>query len=229
MNLESVKTITSGRTSSVCHCIRYLSSKLKEHVAIKIIQSKERAFTEINTLLMMDHPNIMNIIDVVEEDDSVGIIMPLMQMDLRGFLSRAIYPNSTTVLQINLQIMRAVHCMHTHGILHLDIKPENICIDLLPSSVLCRLLDFGSAVVVGDIAMPLVIATTRGYQSPELIAGGMISPAGDIFSVGVVFGELLDVQTGDISRQLSDEMQHAEYRLRPSSHAVLERLEVLNQ
>ena len=255
MNLTMVDLVNSGRTSSVCRCMYSMMDGVESTVAVKIIKEKSKAFEEISTLLMMGHPNVMSVLDIVETGDYVGIIMPLMHMDLRGFMNKVVY-DVQSMIQIKIQTMRAVHHMHTRGIVHLDIKPENICVDfdysqrqcIKISSIRCMLLDYGSSLVIGarrdlhnqlsstEVARCFTIQTTRGYQPPELTANGSISLAGDIYSMGVVFSELINNRQADNTEilapqadtptlsQLSLDMQSPEFRRRPSSRDVLIRL-----
>jgi len=257
-----MEIIASGRTSTVC---RYLNQCAvtgeTSVVAIKFLTDKMKAFEEISTLLTIGHPNVIGVLDIVETSEYVGIVMPLMRMDLRVFMNRVTYAAST-MLQINVQTMKAVHHIHACGIVHMDIKPENVGVDVdtthegesvdiaCNSHVQCKLLDFGSSLVIadirsqnresqaaGDVISPtniVSVQTTRGYQSPELVVG-LVSSSCDIYSMGVVFGELNDrlhsmhstsTETVPQSspRQLSLDMRHAEFRHRPSSREVLERL-----
>ena len=212
-------------------------------VAIKIINDKDKAFEEINKLLLVGHHNIISILDIVEDSDSVGIVMPFVNMDLRYFMGRVKY-NTATMMQIKLQTMAAVHHIHVRGILHMDIKPENICIDFIASTkdssnnIHCLLLDFGSSVVAEEMLQTLsrsdspssTIQSTKGYLSPELLAYGILSSACDIYSTGVVFSELAEnrhpncaesVRLSAFFCQLSLDMRHEDFKLRPSSKEVL--------
>jgi serine/threonine protein kinase len=222
-------------------------------VAVKIIGNKEKAYEEGNRLLMVGHHNVIRLLDIVEDADSVGIVMPLMRMDLRMFMKRGSDTFGTrSMQQIKLQTMRAVHHVHTRGLLHLDIKPENIGVDFSAASssstiseeeaVRCVLLDFGSSIIVEEAAeqRAVIVQTTHGYYPPELKSLGIISPACDIYSTGVVFGELIESRRqgeggGGGSGQgismalssfqkLSLDMQHENFRRRPSSKDVLVRL-----
>jgi serine/threonine protein kinase len=211
-------------------------------VAIKMISNKELAYEEINKLLLVGHRHIVSLLDIVEGDDFVGLVMPCAQMDLRSFMGRVAY-STDVMLQIKLQTMAAVHHIHTRGILHLDIKPENICIDFADPHVHCMLLDFGSSIVAEELFQRLqqrdrgslaatTIQTTKGYHSPELKASGILSSACDIYSAGVVFGELVESRRcgrddgGEEGgfRQLSLDMRHENFKQRPSSKDVLMRL-----
>ena len=261
MRFNPIDIISSGCRSDVHRCIDHGDAYLlpasssssysssKRIVAIKLISNKELAYEEINKLLLVGHQNIVTIVDIVEDNGFVGIVMPCSQMDLRSFMGNVRY-NTTVMLQIKLQTMAAVHHIHTRGILHLDIKPENICIDHVShDKVRCILLDFGSSVVAEELMQRLrdssaatnTIQTTRGYHSPELKSRGVLSSACDIYSAGVVFGELMEGQvqedcggeSSDASssiikipqfRQLSIDMQHSDFKRRPSSREVLVRL-----
>jgi serine/threonine protein kinase len=243
MDLGSLRLISSGRTSNVCI---YPGHSAKEAAAVKILADKSKAFEEINKLLMMGHPNVMRIIESIEADEYVGIIMPLMHMDLRVFMNRVAYTGAT-MLQAMHQSARAVHHIHTRGIMHMDIKPENICVNIESAVCIhCKLLDFGSSLTMEEFrhlhgkgdenAAPVTIQTTKGYQAPELLsANGVLSFAGDIFSLGVVFGELIKHRlspTGDDGGvhnmasllRLAHDMQGNDHRRRPSARDVLIRL-----
>jgi serine/threonine protein kinase len=244
MDFGSLKLISSGRTSSVCLCPgHHLSvTQNREAVAIKVLVDKSKAFEEINKLLMMGHPNVMCILDSIETDEYVGIVMPLMHMDLRVFMTRVAY-TAATMLQIMHQSAQAVRHVHTRGILHMDIKPENICVNIESAvCIQCKLLDFGSSLTMDEFrhlrgkgderAAPIAIQTTKGYQAPELLsANGVLSFAGDIYSLGVVFGELVrqipspaDGKHTASLLQLAHDMQGNDYRRRPSALDVLFRL-----
>jgi serine/threonine protein kinase len=230
---------------------------MESSVAVKILMDKSKAFDEISKLLMVGHPNVMGVLDIVETSDYVGIIMPLMHMDLRVFMHRVVYDISIMV-HIKIQTMKAVYHIHTREIVHLDIKPENICVDfdssqhqcINSSDIRCRLVAFGSSLAIKElhgrrdlhdpqsitnVVRCFTIQTTRGYQPPKLTANGSISFAGDIYSIGVVFSELINNSHGNNTstfslvmqpdtstlRQLSLDMQSPEFRRRPSSRDVL--------
>ena len=257
MRFVFTNIINVGHKSVVHQCIDHRVSSSSDGgcrvVAVKIIGNKEKAYEEGNRLLMVGHHNVIRLLDIVEDADSVGIVMPLMRMDLRMFMKRGSDTFGTrSMQQIKLQTMRAVHHVHTRGLLHLDIKPENIGVDFSAASssstiseeeaVRCVLLDFGSSIIVEEAAeqRAVIVQTTHGYYPPELKSLGIISPACDIYSTGVVFGELIESRRqgeggGGGSGQgismalssfqkLSLDMQHENFRRRPSSKDVLVRL-----
>lgn len=255
MRFVSTNIISVGLKSVVHQCIDHGIASAEDGssqmVAVKIISNKEKAFEEGNRLLMVGHRNVIRLLDIVEGVDSVGIVMPLVSMDLRLFM-KCVGNNFSplSLLRIKTQTMRAVHHIHTRGLLHLDIKPENIGVDFIttsPSSipeevdekVQCVLLDFGSSVIMEDVAREqaaVTVQTTRGYYPPELKSQGILSPACDIYSTGVVFGELINARRPDggdeqqasmISslQTLSLDMQNENFTVRPSSKDVLVRLD----
>ena len=258
MRFDLIRIISTGCKSEVQKCLDHgkgqdssssLTSTFSDSVrvvAIKIISNKEKAFEEVGKLLLVGHHNIITIVDIVEDVNGVGIVIPFVHMDLRSFMGCMVYSTSL-MAQIKLQIMEAVHHIHTRGILHMDIKPENICIDFVApdvdskNKVHCLLLDFGSSVVVEEMLHVLngsdsslsTIHSTRGYLSPELTSHGILSSACDIFSAGVVFSELAEhrhrdcgepIQLSVLFNQLSLDMRHDDFRRRPSSREVLLRL-----
>lgn len=149
---------------------------------------------EISLLKTLKHPNIIDLMDVIYMKDKLFLVFEFIEMDLRKFLDD-MYNNEKLFLKKDIkriasQILKALHVLHSRGILHRDIKPQNI---LINSKLEIKLADFG----LGRFcSLPLRTYThdivTLWYRPPELLLGSKYySAAVDIWSAGCIFAELL--------------------------------------
>src|SRR6516165_7808579 len=170
--------------------------ELDRSVALKFL--RHEAASELDTAHIareakaasaLNHPNIVTIHEVVRSKNCSAIVMELVQgsslAKLRG-ISLPIHE----VRSIGTQIAKALAATHANGIVHGDIKPENI---MLRDDGYVKVMDFGLArpVTMETIATPggRVFGTLR-YTSPEQARGESLTPASDIFSFGLVLFEL---------------------------------------
>ena len=186
-----------------------LDTKLDRKVAIKLLHPefnsdehfKKRQLREAQAVAKLDHPNICSVYDVNEIDSFTFIVMQYIEgesladkMDQEPLgLSRA--------LALVEQAAEGLSEAHAHGIVHRDVKPQNMMIT--PRGQL-KLLDFGLAKQVnpGDpvdseaptetlLSQPGLIVGTMPYMSPEQVKGEPLEASSDIFSLGVTLYEML--------------------------------------
>ena len=218
-----VEKIASGGMADV-----YLGEdlKLKRNVAIKILSRNyagDRNFvarfkSEAQILAKLKHPNIVDIYDWGKFDDSYFIIMEYVDgVSLKELIDRkgALDPKASTHLVI--QICEALMFAHNNNLIHRDIKPQNI---LIASENKVKVTDFGIAKSLNtDITKTLNIMGTAQYISPEQARGSSLDNRTDIYSLGVVFYEMLTGDTpfrGDTSVDIS--LKHvSEKPVKPSS------------
>ena len=138
----------------------------------------------------LNHPNIITIHEVIRHDENSIIVMELVE----GTPLRALCGTSQPldrIVHLGSQVARALAAAHAHGIVHRDVKPENI---LVRQDGYVKVLDFGLARRVGATeATSTSLAFSGGtlrYMSPEQARGESISPASDVFSFGLVLYEL---------------------------------------
>lgn len=170
--------------------------QLGRTVALKLLlpgtlgaHSAAQVMREAKTLSGLNHPNIVTVYEVIQSPSGLAIVMELVEGSaLRSFCGGPLPEGQ--VVRLGLQIAQALAAAHSHGIVHRDIKPENI---LVRPDGYVKVVDFGLAwhCSPGDetSAHGLTVGTLR-YMSPEQVRGKPITPASDIFSLGLVLYEL---------------------------------------
>jgi serine/threonine-protein kinase len=156
---------------------------------------RERFSTEARTLAGLAHPHIVPIFDYVERE---GLCLIVMEQLPGGtvwdrFTSTGLTP--PTACAVVMACCAALQHAHGKGVLHLDVKPDNLMFDA-ESAV--KVTDFGIArVISGDRTMGTVdgqILGTPAYMSPEQARGEDLTPASDVYAAGVMLYELLSGQ-----------------------------------
>ncbi|HKV05297.1 MAG TPA: protein kinase [Candidatus Acidoferrales bacterium] len=182
---------------------------LKRDVALKLLREdvvghadlRTRVLAEARAACALSHPAITTIYDVAEEDGRLFIVMELVQGEtLRVRLSGAGMLEPRAVARLGSQIAEALDAAHSRGVVHGDIKPENIM--LLPDGR-PKILDFGiSRQIVEDTlaqtrsmndvppAVSSSIGGTLAYMAPELLRNEAGSAQTDLYALGVVLFEL---------------------------------------
>ncbi|MBV9268434.1 MAG: PD40 domain-containing protein [Acidobacteriaceae bacterium] len=152
-------------------------------------RSAERVMREAKVLSGFNHPNIVTVYEVIQSAAGLAIVMELVEGAALRSICGSPLPEEQ-VLQLGQQTAQALAAAHAHGIVHRDIKPENI---LLRPDGYVKVVDFGLARQVAADDSTYVYGLTMGtlrYMSPEQVRGESISPASDIFSLGLVLYEL---------------------------------------
>lgn len=170
-----------------------------EPVLIKVLLPKylkdteivHRFLNEANIIAKANHPNIVKLFDSGTWAGGLYIAMEFIKgTSLRKILTHQPF-SLKRALEILLQIAYALCHLHTHGIVHGDVKPENI---LITESGQVKLIDFGIASVLSDThknELPKRLVGTPIYMSPEQLENwGNISCQSDIYSLGIIAYEL---------------------------------------
>jgi serine/threonine protein kinase len=177
-------------------------TKLKRKVALKFLpkeysrnpEAKKRFMTEARSASSLDHNNICVIHDINEtEDDQMFISMNYCR---GGALQNYIKGKDLTlkdILKIIKQIARGLEKAHSKGIVHCDIKPSNI---IITDDKVAKIVDFGIAKIASEEKLHSKERTsgTIAYMSPEQVNDSKIDARTDIWSLGVVFYEMLTKQ-----------------------------------
>ncbi|MDQ0161691.1 Stk1 family PASTA domain-containing Ser/Thr kinase [Aeribacillus alveayuensis] len=172
---------------------------LERNVAIKILRFDfvndeefiRRFRREAQSATSLDHPNIVSIYDVGEEDNIYYIVMEYVAgQTLKQYIQRNAPLNPREALNIMDQIVSAIAHAHENHIVHRDIKPHNILIDHNGN---VKVTDFGIAMAITSTTITHTnsILGSVHYLSPEQARGGLATKKSDIYSLGVVLYEML--------------------------------------
>lgn len=192
---EIIELIGSGGMANVykakCH-------RLNRMVAIKILKSdmaeneeiRRRFRDESRAVAQLSHANIVSVYDVSSSGDTEYIVMELIDgITLKQYMERRGQMDWRESLHFIIQIMRALEHAHSRGIIHRDIKPQNIMV-LRDGSV--KVADFGIACLQNNAQTLTQDALgSVHYISPEQARGEHIDARSDIYSAGVVLYEML--------------------------------------
>ncbi len=198
---------------------------LRRRVALKVLDPAltrqpdfvQRFHREVETIAHLEHPNILPVYDSGEEDGLLYLVMLLVRggtLKDRLQLEPAPWP-ARQVLRIAQQVLAALDAAHQQGIIHRDIKPDNI----LLHSDRALLADFGIAKLMqGDSGLTVVgtFMGTPDYAAPEQVLALPLDGRSDLYAFGVVLYELL---TGRVPYRADTPMgvalQHVQGQLPP--------------
>ena len=210
---EQLELIGSGGMSVV---YKSLDRKLNRYDAIKILkddliaddESRERFLAESRAIAMLSHPNIVSIYDVGHSDD-VGdaieyIVMELIDgITLKQYIKKRGQLNWKESLHFSAQIAKALAHAHEKGIIHRDIKPQNI---MLLKDGTIKVADFGIAALQNSMGDSDEALGSVHYMAPEQSKGAAADARSDIYSLGVVMYEMLTGQypyTGETPEEIA--------------------------
>ncbi|MCB0832898.1 MAG: serine/threonine protein kinase, partial [Bacteroidetes bacterium] len=156
----------------------------------QLVEFKRRFTQEAQSAGRLQHPNIVTIFDVGEEQGLAYIAMELIQGKGLDEYVAAKHPFSIDqIVDIMVQICDGLGYAHRNGVIHRDIKPANI---ILTDDSKAKITDFGIAKITSTSATQTgMVVGTPSYMSPEQITGRGVDNRSDIFSIGAVFYELL--------------------------------------
>ena len=194
---ELQEALGEGKFGFVCAAIH---KQTKTKVAIKTIDKTKvsiedlcLAKREIEILKVCQHPNIVQILDTFENQDYIYIVMELMKGgDLYGYLEKREFKmTEERARSIAHSLATALFYLHSYGIVHRDIKLENILMTDDTDTAEPKLMDFGLSKMIGPNEHCNEAFGTVGYAAPEMIGGQHYDKRVDIWSLGVVVFILL--------------------------------------
>jgi hypothetical protein len=155
----------------------------------------QRFVQERSILTSIRHPNVVSMRDLVVEGDTLAIVMDLVEGgDLRAMLSGRRTLPAARVAELGAGIAAGLAAVHAAGVIHRDVRPENVLVDAVSSPGRPRLTDFGIAKHVqqeGSGRRSTMMVGTPQYIAPELIDGQEPTSASDLYALGIMLYELV--------------------------------------
>ncbi len=198
---ELEELVGTGGMSSV---YRAHDRLLERDVAIKVLHEQftadgeyvERFRREARAVAQLQHPNIVTVIDRGEQDDRQFIVFEYVDGENLKALSEREGPlPEREAIELALQVAGALGFAHDQGLVHRDVKPQNV---LLNEGGQAKVTDFGiarSLDVQGGLTQTGTVMGTSDYIAPEQARGSRVDAQSDIYSLGTVLYELL---TGEV-------------------------------
>lgn len=232
--LRSVQPVGSGGFGSV-----YKAEYLGETVALKKVKksaknqlaSRQSFWAELNAAHLR-HKNIVRILAATtcvpsdfEDENRIGAV--LMEFVGSRNLQQIIYGSAEPLepnrwLRYSADIIHGLRFLHSHSVVHLDIKPANV---LVSGEDVCKIADFGCSVKVDRGCEVTSVSPhlshgggTYTHRAPELLKGEGVSPKADIFSFGITLWQLITREQPYIGDRQHVQYAVVAYNLRPSLH-----------
>ena len=191
---EILNLIGSGGMADVykakCH-------KLNRFVAIKVLKpefSSDSSFVskfkaEAQSAAGLMHPNIVNVYDVGEENRMYYFVMELVEgITLKHYIEKKIRLTAKEAVSIAIQVSMGIEAAHNNGIIHRDIKPQNI---IISKEGKVKVADFGIAKAATSNTVTSHAMGSVHYTSPEQARGGYSDAKSDIYSIGITLFEMI--------------------------------------
>jgi serine/threonine protein kinase len=202
---ELLRRIASGGMAEI---YKARHRNLGKEFALKVIhydgpvegaRLRQLFYREAQLVSRMDHPNIVSVVDFgVDPAHGAYIVMEYLKGEtLHQRLKRQHRLRLHTTLEIGLQVAEALHYMHGQGVIHCDVKAENVLLCRAAKDsrqrLVVKMIDFGLSRprTAGVTLSPAEVGGTPQYMAPELIRGGAPQPSMDIYALGVLVYEML--------------------------------------
>jgi eukaryotic-like serine/threonine-protein kinase len=207
---ELLEEIGHGGMATV---YRALDRRLGREVAVKLIhrhlrdneEASARFLREAKAIAKLRHPNIVDVYDISSEDESERyLVVELVRgTTLRQLLKQQKRLEPELGAVVALQVAAALEHAHRHGVVHRDVKPENVLIELPaaakadpeqgPARVRVKLTDFGIAKLLDaqGVTSTGQVLGSPAHMAPEQIEGGDVHPRTDVFGLGVLLYECM--------------------------------------
>ena len=206
----------AGGMGTVYQCVHVETSEL---VAVKVLSAAmarepglvERFRREIESLKKLTNPHIVHFLDSGEHEGTYYYAMELVEGEtLTARLGRVKRLGWESVIEMSVQVCRALKAAHDAGIIHRDLKPGNL---MLTSDDVVKLTDFGVAQIfaAGKLTATGGIVGTAEYMSPEQAEGRKAHPSSDLYSLGAVMYCMLTGRPPFVGRSAVEIIQKQRY------------------
>ena len=171
--------------------------KLNRLIAIKVMKAEFREDTsfvtkfqkEAQAAAKLSHPNVVNVYDVGEDRGLYYIVMELVEgITLKNYIARKGKLSVKEATSIAIQVSLGLEAAHNVGIIHRDVKPQNI---IISTDGKVKLSDFGIAKAINSNTITANVMGSVHYSSPEQVRGGFSDAKSDIYSLGITMYEMV--------------------------------------
>ena len=171
--------------------------KLNRYVAVKVLKSEfssnknfvSKFKVEAQSAAGLMHHNIVNVYDVGEENSLYYFVMELVEgITLKNYIEKKIRLSYKEALSIAIQVSNGIEAAHNNGIIHRDIKPQNI---IISREGKVKVADFGIARAASSDTQTSHAMGSVHYTSPEQARGGYSDAKSDIYSIGITLFEMV--------------------------------------
>lgn len=162
-------------------------TRLDRKVAIKLLRPEQapKSLDEARLVSKLQHPNVVALYDAFVESRRVGLVFEYVDGEtLADLLKREGALTPVRAVELMLGVLDGLASAHAQGIIHRDIKPQNIMLD---RSGRARIMDFGVATQSGETGM----SGTVGYMAPEMLKNLPVDAQADVFAAGMVLYQML--------------------------------------
>ena len=191
---EILELIGSGGMADV---YKAKDHKLNRFVAVKVLKSEfssdsvfvSKFKAEAQAAAGLMHPNIVNVYDVGEENRMYYFVMELVEgITLKHYIEKKIRLTAKEAISIAIQVSMGIEAAHNNGIIHRDIKPQNI---IISKEGKVKVADFGIAKAATSNTVTSHAMGSVHYTSPEQARGGYSDAKSDIYSIGITLFEMI--------------------------------------
>ncbi len=191
---EIISRIGSGGMADV---YKAKDHKLSRMVAVKVLKAEFRADTtfvskfqkEAQAAAGLSHPNVVNVYDVGEDRGLYYIVMELVEgITLKDYITKKGKLSVKEATSIAIQVSLGLEAAHNEGIVHRDVKPQNI---IISTDGKVKLSDFGIAKAINSNTITANVMGSVHYSSPEQVRGGFSDTKSDIYSLGITMYEMV--------------------------------------
>ena len=194
---ERYESINRSGSGGMADVYKAMDEKLNRMVAVKVLKPEfreDKTFiakfrTEAQAAAGLSHPNVVNVFDVGEDRGVYYIVMELVEgITLKDYINRKGKLSVKEATSIAIQVSMGLEAAHNRGIVHRDVKPQNI---IISTDGKVKLSDFGIAKATSSNTISSNVMGSVHYSSPEQVRGGYSDYKSDIYSLGITLYEMV--------------------------------------
>lgn len=194
---ERYEVVSKVGTGGMADVYKAKDHKLNRFVAMKVLKQEFREDTnfikkfktEAQSAAGLTHPNVVNVFDVGENQGIHYIVMELVEgITLKEYISKKGKLSVKEATSIAIQVSMGLEAAHNHGIVHRDVKPQNI---IISTDGKVKVTDFGIARAASSNTISSNVMGSVHYSSPEQVRGGYSDEKSDIYSLGITMYEMV--------------------------------------